>query len=155
MAGMLRAMARGVALFLVGSLVLVALLGCGRWFEQRDPWRHDAEVECMQSGAVRQGAAVVLMSPIEGPGACGADFPLKVAALGSGSALGFADAPRPPGGIPGSAYPREYAVDPPYASAPRQSGAPIIVSPNPAGLAPGTQPQAPDPAYRTWSGGNM
>ena len=79
MAGMLRAMARGVALFLVGSLVLVALLGCGRWFEQRDPWRHDAEVECLQSGAIRQGPAVTLMSPIEGPGACGADFPLKVA----------------------------------------------------------------------------
>ena len=71
---MLRAMARGVALFLVGSLVLVALPGCGRWFEQRDPWRHDAEVECLQSGAIRQGPAVTLMSPIEGPGACGADL---------------------------------------------------------------------------------
>src|SRR5207237_324904 len=51
---MLRAMARGVALFLVGSLVLVALLGCGRWFEQREPWRHDADVECLPSGAVRE-----------------------------------------------------------------------------------------------------
>src|SRR5438552_13704104 len=70
---MLRAMARGVALFLVGSLVLVALLGCGRWFEQRDPWRHDAEVECLQSGAVREGSSVARMSPIEGPGICGAD----------------------------------------------------------------------------------
>src|SRR6266704_3369829 len=102
MAGMLRAMARGVALFLVGSLVLVALLGCGRWFEQRDPWRHDAEVECLQSGAVREGPAVTPMSPIAGPGVCGADFPLKVAALGAGAAVGFADEPRPPGAIPGS-----------------------------------------------------
>ena len=88
---MLRAMARGVALFLVGSLVLVALLGCGRWFEQREPWRHDAEVECLQSGAVREGPSVALLAPIEGPGICGADFPVKVTALGAGPALGFAD----------------------------------------------------------------
>src|SRR5256712_11210532 len=103
MARMLRAMARGVALFLVGSLVLVALLGCGRWFEQRDPWRHDAEVECLQSGAVREGPAVTPMSPIAGPGACGADFPLKGAALGAGAAGRLARATRPPRGVPGPA----------------------------------------------------
>lgn len=159
MAHMLGAMARGVALFLVGSLVLVALLGCGRWFEQRDPWRHDAEVECLQSGAVRQGLSVTLMSPIEGPGACGADFPLKVAALGAGPALGFADEPRPPAAIPGSAlppaYPREFAVSPPYPPYQRQPGAPVTLDPSPdPDLAPGTQPQAPDPPYRTWPGGN-
>src|ERR1700680_3184096 len=136
MAHILRAMARGVALFLVGSLVLVALLGCGRWFEQRDPWRHDAEVECLQSGAVRQGPSVTPMSPIEGPGACGADFPLKVAALGAGPALGFADEPRPPGAIPGSAlppaYPREFAGSPPYPPYQRQPPAPVTLHPAPA-----------------------
>ena len=148
MAHMLGAMARGVALFLVGSLVLVALLGCGRWFEQRDPWRHDAEVECLQSGAVRQGPGVTLMSPIEGPGACGADFPLKVAALGAGPALGFADEPRPPAAIPGSAlppaYPREFAVSPPYPPYQRRPGAPVTLDPSPdPDLAPEPQPQAP------------
>src|SRR2546428_8348165 len=96
MARMLRAMARGVALFLVGSLVLVALLGCGRWFEQRDPWRHDAEVECLQSGAGREGPAVTPISPIAGPGVCGADFPLKVAAPGAGPSVGLPRDPRPP-----------------------------------------------------------
>ncbi len=157
---MLRAMARGVALFLVGSLVLVALLGCGRWFEQRDPWRHDAEVECLQSGAVREGPAVTPMSPIAGPGVCGADFPLKVAALGAGAAVGFADEPRPPGAIPGPAlppaYPREFAVSPPYPPSQRQPGAPVTPSPNPdPGLA--SEPQqreAPDPSYPPWRGGN-
>jgi hypothetical protein len=156
MAHMLRAMARGVALFLVGSLVLVALLGCGRWFEQREPWRHDAEVECMQSGAIRQGPSVTPMSPIEGPGICGADFPLKVAALGAGSALGFADDPRPPATIPGAApppaYPREFAV-PPYAAAPPQPAAPMTLGPrSDPRLAPEPSPQATDPRYQAWPG---
>src|ERR1700674_4570165 len=158
MAHMLGAMARGVALFLVGSLVLVALLGCGRWFEQRDPWRHDAEVECLQSGAVRQGPGVTLMSPIEGPGACGADFPLKVAALGAGPALGFADEPRPPGAIPGSAlapaYRAEFPGGPPYPPCQRQPAAPMALDPSPdPNLAPEPQPQATDPSYQTWPGG--
>ena len=103
-------MARGVALFLVGSLVLLALLGCGRWFEQREPWRHEAEVECLQSGAVREGRGITLLSPIEGPGICGADFPLKVSALGAGSVLGFVDEVRPSAAIPGSATPRSPAT---------------------------------------------
>src|SRR5262249_46646854 len=105
-------------------LVLVALLGCGRWFEQREPWRHDAEVECMQSGAVREGSGVTLMGPIDGPGICGADFPLKVAALGASSALGFADDPRPPAALPGAALrrrPRPAGRDPGRSAADRLS----------------------------------
>ena len=82
-------MTRGVALSLVGSLVLVALAGCGRWIEQREPWRHDAEVECLQSGAVREGPAVTLMSPIEGPGICGADFPSVMTHLAKNEIGGF------------------------------------------------------------------
>jgi len=147
-------MARGVALFLVGSLVLVALLGCGRWLEQREPWRHDAEVECMQSGAVREGPGVTLMGPIDGPGICGADFPLKVAALAASSALGFADDPRPPAAIPGAAplvYPREFGV-PPYAAAPASPGAPVTLGPgSDPRLAP-APPQAQDPPYQGWLG---
>ena len=45
----------------------------------------------MKSGTVKVGAGVVRMEPIEGPGMCGADFPLKVAALGEGGpAIGYA-----------------------------------------------------------------
>ena len=121
-------MARGVALFLVGSLVLVALVGCGRWFEQREPWRHDAEVECLQSGAVREGPGVRLLRPIEGPGICGADFPLQVTALGSATSLGFADEARPPATIPNSptapVYPREF-VSPQYPPAPEPMQVPV------------------------------
>jgi len=94
----------GVGLYLVGAGVLVALAGCGRnafMMGERAPWRHEAEVTCLKSGVVKLGAGVVRMEPIEGPGMCGADFPLKVAALGEGSALvGYADDLRPPGAIP-------------------------------------------------------
>src|SRR4051812_41436359 len=81
---------------------LLALAGCGRSFVtsgERASWRHQAEVNCIQSGAVKPGAAVVQIEPIEGPGMCGADFPFKVAALGSSSAMSYGEEPRPPGAI--------------------------------------------------------
>src|SRR5215470_8784627 len=93
----------GVGLYLVGAGVLLALAGCGRTFMmgEREPWRHEAEVACMKSGVVKLGTGVVRVDPIEGPGMCGADFPLKVAALGESSqAIGYADDLRPPGAIP-------------------------------------------------------
>ncbi len=71
--------------FLVSGVgVLLALAGCGRSMLQgeRAAWRSRAEAQCMQSGAVKISPAVAQMQPIEGPGMCGADFPLKVAALG-------------------------------------------------------------------------
>ncbi len=90
-------------LYLAGLGALLALAGCGRSFLQtgeRAAWRHEAEATCMKSGGVKIGAGVVQISPIEGPGICGADFPLKVAALGQGSTVGYADDLRPPGAIP-------------------------------------------------------
>jgi hypothetical protein len=96
-------MTRGVRLYLVGSIVLVSLAGCGRGFfsEEREPWRTEAEIACLKSGAVKENAELVRMSPISGPGVCGAEFPLKVAALGEGSGtFGFADDDlRPPAAI--------------------------------------------------------
>src|SRR5258705_209308 len=102
-------MSRGVRWLLGGSIILVALAGCGRGFlnyEQRAPWRKDAELACLNSGTVKEGAGVVRISPIDGPGMCGADFPLKVSALGESSAMGYGDQPvRPPGAIPGRSRP--------------------------------------------------
>jgi len=92
-----------VRLYLAGTVVLLALAGCGRSFLQfgeRPAWRHEAEVACLKSGAVKLGVGIVEMKPIEGPGMCGADFPLKVALLGENSAMGYADDLRPPAGIP-------------------------------------------------------
>src|ERR1700755_1442475 len=124
-------MARGVRLYLVGSVVLVSLAGCGRGFFQsaeREPWRGEAEPACRKSGAVKESAEVVRIEPISGPGMCGAEFPLKVAALGEASSMyGFADDDlRPPAPI--GNQPRwplqQPAPPPPAAPAP---GLPAIV----------------------------
>jgi len=97
-------MTRGVSWFFVGSFVLVALAGCGRGLFQtaeREPWRAEAELACLKSGAVREGADLVRINPISGPGVCGAEYPLKVAALGeAGGALSYNDELRPPAAMP-------------------------------------------------------
>ncbi|MBR1198566.1 extensin family protein [Bradyrhizobium sp. AUGA SZCCT0240] len=115
-------MTRGVRLYLVGSFVLVSLAGCGRGLFQsaeREPWRAEAEVACLKSGAVKETPELVRIDPISGPGACGAQFPLKVAALGEGSpSFGFADELRPPGNI--GNQPR-WPVRPAPAAAPSQT----------------------------------
>jgi Extensin-like protein C-terminus len=97
-------MTHGVRWYLVGSFVLVSLTGCGRGFFQtaeREPWRAEAEIACLKSGAVKENPDLVRIDPISGPGVCGAEFPLKVAALGETSGgFGFADDDlRPPGNI--------------------------------------------------------
>ena len=76
-------MARGVRGYLVGSVVLGVLgvlAGCsgGNYFAEREPWRREAEAKCINSGAIREGAGVVRVKAISGPGVCGADFPLRV-----------------------------------------------------------------------------
>ncbi|WP_316227380.1 extensin family protein [Bradyrhizobium sp. SZCCHNR1047] len=126
-------MTRGVRLYLVGSIVLVSLAGCGRgFFQEREPWRAEAEIACLKSGAVKESADIVRINPISGPGMCGADYPLKVAALGEATtSYGFADESlRPPAAIGGQ--PRWPINQPPQRYAP-----------------PATyQPQAaPQPAY--------
>src|SRR5690348_869030 len=127
-------MRRGAWLSLISLTVFGSLAGCGRSFlsfEEREPWRHDAEVTCLKSGLVKESTAVVRISPIEGPGICGADFPLKVAALGESNAvMGFADDLRPPGAIPNakSAQPR-WPVSQPPASSEIYAPAPIYREP--------------------------
>jgi hypothetical protein len=120
-------MTRGVRLYLVGSIVLVSLAGCGRGFFQtaeREPWRREAEMACLKSGAVHETASLVRIEPINGPGICGADFPLKVAALDSGGTIGFADEIRPPGGIPTAGQPR-WPISPSAQSASPSSQYPV------------------------------
>jgi len=137
---------------MIEACVLLALAGCGRSFFQgeRAAWRHEAEVTCLKSGAVKLGAGVVQMQPIEGPGMCGADFPLKVALLGESAAMSYADDLRPPEAIPNAspAQPRWPASEPRYTppapmqSAPIQSGNMRWV-PGPPGI---ERPEADAPA---------
>jgi hypothetical protein len=104
-------MARGVARYLVGSLVVLGLAACGKvMFAERDAWRHEAEIACLKAGQVKEGPSLARIEPISGPGICGADFPLKVAAIGDGAPIGFVDELRPPGAIPNR---QPLAVPPP------------------------------------------
>jgi hypothetical protein len=124
--------------------VLLSLAGCGRGMMQfggeRESWRHEAEAECMKSGAVKQDAAVRI-EPI-GNGFCGADFPLKVAALGDGSmALGYGEPPRPPGAIPSGSMPQWPVNDARAAPPPAPAAQPTYQwQPGPP---PARQPSAP------------
>jgi len=97
-------MMRGLRAYLFGAGAigaLATLAGCGHFLlAEREAWRHEAEAGCLSSGAVREGPGKVRISPIEGPGVCGIDFPLKVASLGSDAPLSFGEELRPPGAVP-------------------------------------------------------
>ncbi len=152
-------------LYLAGTVLLLTLAGCGRGFlnfGERPAWRHDEEVACLKSGAVKIGAGVEQIKPIEGPGMCGADFPLKVALLGESSAMSYGDDLRPPGAIPNAGVnqphwpPLEqryappapvqgeqmrWVPGPPPATRPAAEPAPYT----PAPYAPATEQRAPAP----------
>jgi hypothetical protein len=140
-------MTRGVRLYLVGSFVLVSLAGCGRGLfqtQEREPWRAEAEIACLKSGAVKENADLVRIDPISGPGVCGAEFPLKVSALGeSDGSFGFADDDlRPPANI--GNQPRWPISQPPPQMSPYPARQPGYASPSggPVSLtAPGVAPQ--------------
>jgi Extensin-like protein C-terminus len=116
-------MTRGVRSYLIGSFVLVSLAGCGRgFFAEREPWRAEAEIACLKSGVVKESADIVRISPISGPGVCGADYPLKVAALGeSAPSVSFADEDlRPPAEIANQPrWPARPAPPPAYQPTPQ------------------------------------
>src|SRR5438105_4821547 len=144
-------MARGEARYLVGSLVVLGLAACGKvMFAEREPWRHEAELACLKSGQVKEGLSLVRVDPITGPGICGADFPLKVAAIGEGGPIGFADEVRPPGTVPSRQPLANYAPRPAYYDPPQQTypPQPYLQSAAPNGpmsiRPPGNEPAAPD-----------
>lgn len=127
-------MRRGLCFSVAGLAFLVALAGCGRGFlfvQERDAWRREAEVQCLKSGAVKESPALVRVAPIDGPGMCGADYPLKVAALGESmsAAMAFAEAIRPPGSIPGVAQPRWPVSQPAVQPVPINRAAPVYGAP--------------------------
>jgi hypothetical protein len=108
-------MTRGVRKYLVGSVVLVALIavaGCSRYLlAEREPWRHDAEIACINSGVAEEIPGRVRISSIQGGGACGIDYPLKVSELGENKPLGYDDEPmRPPGAIPNASMPQQWPL---------------------------------------------
>jgi hypothetical protein len=77
-------MTRWVRLLCVGSLISVALTGCGRWFDERPAWRTEAEEACLSSKAVKASAFISRAQEISGPGICGMDYPFRVTAFNEG-----------------------------------------------------------------------
>jgi len=144
-------MSRGVRWSLVCfllSLALLALTGCGHFlFAEREPWRHDAEVTCLNSGAVKETPQRVRISSIDGPGVCGMDFPIRVSELGDSTPLGYDNEPiRPPADIPQAAIPQ---------GMPSWPGAPPSTSPIQSRALPAAQGRTPQsypyPAARSYA----
>lgn len=125
--------------YLVGGLVLLLLAGCGGsflLFGQREPWRREAELACLRAGSVKEGAGIARVAPISGPGVCGADYPLRVSALGHSHPagwLGFAEELRPPAAIPGgrsaAAPPRWPVQEPATVAAPAPARTTPVAAP--------------------------
>src|SRR5262249_40137858 len=100
-------MAWGVRWYPVGSIVLGllgVLAGCsgGGFFAERAPWRHEAEVQCLNAGAVKEGAGIVRIRPIRGPRAArcargrGGRLSAEGVALGRARAAGLRRRAAPP-----------------------------------------------------------
>jgi hypothetical protein len=53
-------------------------------FEQREPWRAEAEQACLSQRLVQPSAYMAQSSRIDGPGACGMDHPFKISAFANG-----------------------------------------------------------------------
>src|SRR5919112_6707670 len=79
-------MRRGIVAFVALALVGLGVTGCGLFrFEQREPWRAQAEEACLSQQLVQPSAYMSRASAIDGPGACGISYPFKVAAFAGGS----------------------------------------------------------------------
>ncbi|CAN1540214.1 Extensin-like, C-terminal [Rhabdaerophilaceae bacterium] len=75
-----------VCLALLASVAFLS--GCGFVkLEQREAWRGQAEAACMKAGVVKPSDWVRITKPVEGPGVCGFDIPLKVAAFKNDQSL--------------------------------------------------------------------
>ena len=75
-------MKRILNIFICCTITTLALSGCASFRRaERPAWRKQAEMACLKSGVVTEDKYIKRVNPIEGPGICGADFPLKVMAF--------------------------------------------------------------------------
>jgi hypothetical protein len=78
-------MTRGASWYLVAPLIALGLVGCRYFgFEEREPWRAEAEEQCVAQGLVQRSSFVEMGSALNGNGACGMTRPFKVAAVNGG-----------------------------------------------------------------------
>lgn len=78
-------MSRGNGLYLVVPLIALALSSCRVFdFEQRAPWRAEAEEKCLAEKLVQPSAYMEPESELNGRGVCGMEHPFKVSAMNTG-----------------------------------------------------------------------
>lgn len=83
-------MRRGCVALSALGLIGIGLVGCGRGlFEEREPWRTQAEESCLAGRLVTPSAYMSRISEIDGPGTCGISYPFRVSAFSEG-AVGLA-----------------------------------------------------------------
>jgi hypothetical protein len=79
-------MRRGVVAFSALALIGLGVTGCGLFrYEQREPWRLQAEEACLSQKLVTASAYMSRSSEVDGPGACGMSYPFKVTAFADGT----------------------------------------------------------------------
>ena len=80
--------------------VQVKMVASGMCHSDDHPATGDMPVGIYPMAGGHEGAGIVRIKSIRGPGACGADFPLRVSELGEGTTtLGYSDDMRPPGSM--------------------------------------------------------
>jgi len=78
-------MPRGARLYFVVPLIALALSSCRVFdYEQREPWRMEAEERCLAEKTIQPSAFMEPESSIDGRGACGMSHPFKVSAMTGG-----------------------------------------------------------------------
>ncbi len=78
-------MRRGLVAFFALSLIGLGVTGCGLFrFEQREPWRAQAEEACLAQKLVQPSAYMAMSGKIDGPGVCGMEHAFKVSAFSNG-----------------------------------------------------------------------
>ncbi|MEX0589736.1 MAG: extensin family protein [Xanthobacteraceae bacterium] len=78
-------MARGVVRYLVIPIVAFGLVGCRVFdYEEREPWRAEAEEQCVAQRLVQSSQFMEPESALNGNGVCGMTRPFKVAAVSGG-----------------------------------------------------------------------
>ena len=77
-------MARGVSWFLVAPLVAAGLVGCRFAYEEREPWRAEAEEQCVAQRLLQPSSYLEPGSALNGNGVCGMTRPYSVAAVTGG-----------------------------------------------------------------------
>ncbi|KMO10145.1 extensin family protein, partial [Methylobacterium platani] len=79
-------MRRGIVAFSALTLFGLGLTGCAlNRFEQREPWRNQAEEVCLAQKLVRPSEDIQPVKEIDGPGVCGMVHPFRVTRLAGGT----------------------------------------------------------------------